>query len=63
MLLDYIKLKDVKPALSGYVREAESLLDMSVMPSDKVVHDVRVLMKKSRAAMRLSERSQIMSFI
>jgi CHAD domain-containing protein len=53
MLLDYVKLIEVKPELAGYVKEAEELLDSSVMPSDKIVHDVRVLMKKSRAAIRL----------
>jgi CHAD domain-containing protein len=53
MLLDYIKLKDIKTELSAYVKEAEFLLDLSDIPSDKVVHDVRVLMKKSRAAIKL----------
>jgi len=50
---DYIKLKDFKPVLSGYIREALYLLDPSFAPDDKAIHDVRVLMKKSRAVMRL----------
>ncbi|MCJ7448870.1 MAG: CHAD domain-containing protein [Bacteroidales bacterium] len=50
---DYVKLKDIKPALGGYIREAQSMLNQSSSPDDKVVHDVRVLMKKSRAVMRL----------
>jgi CHAD domain-containing protein len=50
---DYVKLKDIKPALAGYIREAQSMLNLSSSPDDKVVHDVRVLMKKSRAVMRL----------
>lgn len=50
---DYIKLKDIKPALSGYIREAQALLELSAFPDEKVVHDVRVLMKKSKALMRL----------
>jgi CHAD domain-containing protein len=39
--------------LSGYVREAQALLKLAPVPDDKTVHDVRVLMKKSRAVMRL----------
>ena len=50
---DYVKLKDIKPALAGYIRDAQSMLNLSSSPDDKVVHDVRVLMKKSRAVMRL----------
>ena len=53
MELDYIKLKEVKPALSGYIKEAQLLLKQNSVPDEKVVHDVRVLMKKSRAVVRL----------
>ena len=53
MLLDYIKLKDIKPVLSGYISESQSMLNQHLVPDDKVVHDVRVLMKKSRATIRL----------
>jgi CHAD domain-containing protein len=53
MLLDYVKLKEVKPALSGYIRDARLMLKQDSIPDDKVIHDVRVLMKKSRAVMRL----------
>ncbi len=53
MELDYVKLKQIKPALSGYVRESQSLLKKYDIPDEKVVHDVRVLMKKSRALLRL----------
>jgi CHAD domain-containing protein len=53
MLLDYVKLKDIKPALYGYIRESKSMLALSAIADEKVVHDVRVLMKKSRASMRL----------
>jgi len=53
MELDYVKLKDIKPALSGYIREAQALLKLTPVPDERVVHDVRVLMKKSRAAMKL----------
>ncbi len=50
---DYVRLKDIKTALSGYVREALLLLSSDETPAEKTVHDVRVLMKKSRATMRL----------
>jgi CHAD domain-containing protein len=50
---DYVKLKEIKPALSGYIRESQELLKASVVPDEDVVHDVRVLMKKSRAALKL----------
>lgn len=53
MLLDYIKLKEVKPALAGYIREAQLLLRKSDVPDDKAVHDIRVLMKESRAVLQL----------
>jgi CHAD domain-containing protein len=53
MELDYVKLKDIKTALSAYIRRAHTMLKQSPVPDEKVVHDVRVLMKKSRAVMKL----------
>lgn len=53
MVLDYVKLKDIKPALSGYVAESLVLLKRSPVPDDDAIHDIRVLMKKSRAAVKL----------
>ncbi len=53
MELDYVKLKEIKPVLAGYIRESQNLLKQAEIPSDKAVHDVRVLMKKSRAVLRL----------
>jgi len=50
---DYVKLKEIKPALSGYIREALDLLKEDPVPGDKAVHDIRVMMKKSRAVMKL----------
>ena len=50
---DYVRLKDIKPALSGYIREAAALLKEKPVPDEVAVHDVRVLMKKSRAVMKL----------
>jgi CHAD domain-containing protein len=58
MLLDYIKLKDSKQALAGYISEAQSLLKQYAVPDDDAVHDIRVLMKKSRAVISLL-RSQM----
>jgi CHAD domain-containing protein len=53
MVPDYLKLKEIKPALCGYIREAQFKLDPDETPDEIVVHDVRVLMKKSRATVRL----------
>lgn len=54
MELDYVKLKEIKPALAGYIRESQALLKLQDIPDEKVVHDVRVLMKKSRATLKLA---------
>jgi CHAD domain-containing protein len=51
---DYIKLKDIKPALTGYIIEAETILKSSEYPDEEAVHDIRVLMKKARAALRIT---------
>lgn len=51
---DFIKLKDIKPALTGYINEAETILKSSEYPDEEAVHDVRVLMKKARAALRVT---------
>ena len=50
---DYVKLKDIKPALAGYIRDAQILLGKAPVPDDVAVHDVRVLMKRARAVMKL----------
>src|SRR4030042_1085648 len=50
---DYVKLKEVQPALAGYIRDSQILLGKAPVPDDVTVHDVRVLMKKARAIMRL----------
>jgi len=55
---EVVKLKEIKPALYGYVREANLILASGQVPADGIVHDVRVLMKKSRASVRLV-KSQI----
>ena len=54
MELDLVKLKEIKPVLAGYVKEAQTLVSMLLGPDEKIVHDVRVLMKKSRAVLKLA---------
>ena len=53
MELDYVKLKDIKPALSGYISDSQILLKRSAVPDEEAVHDIRVLMKKARGSVRL----------
>jgi CHAD domain-containing protein len=50
---DYVKLKVIKPALAGYINEAHILLGRSPLPDEEAVHDIRVLMKRARATVRL----------
>ena len=54
MELDYVKLKELKPAVAGYIRESQTLLKRAPVPYEKAVHDIRVLMKKSRAVLKLA---------
>jgi CHAD domain-containing protein len=54
MELDYVKLKEIKPALTGYIRESQTLMNIFIVPDEKVIHDVRILMKKSRAVLKLA---------
>jgi CHAD domain-containing protein len=53
MELDFVKLKEIKPAISGYIGKSQKLLKTSTGPDEKAVHDIRVFMKKARAAVRL----------
>jgi CHAD domain-containing protein len=55
---DYVKLKEIKPVLSGYIRASQALLKRSVLPDEKSIHDIRVLMKKSRALVQLTLSQQ-----
>lgn len=55
MELDFVKLRDIKPALSGYIRESKALLKKSAVPDEKAIHDIRVLMKKCRAVLKLAK--------
>lgn len=53
MPFETAKLKEIKPVLCGYISEAHQMIDPGKIPDEKVVHDVRVLMKKSRATLKL----------
>ncbi|MBN2666450.1 MAG: CHAD domain-containing protein [Bacteroidales bacterium] len=44
---------DFKPVLCGYIIDAQSMIHPGRLPGQRVVHDVRVLMKKSRAVIKL----------
>jgi CHAD domain-containing protein len=48
-----IQIKEIKPFLSGYITKARLLLKHDPVPDDDAVHDIRVLMKKSRAVLKL----------
>lgn len=51
---DYVRLKEIKPSLTGYINDSQILLKRSDVPDEKAVHDIRVLMKKSRALLKLA---------
>jgi CHAD domain-containing protein len=53
MVTDIVRLKDIKPVLSGYINDSRAMLNPSSIPGDEEVHDIRVLMKRSRAVIRL----------
>ncbi len=50
---DFIKLRDIKPALTGYIKEAEMILKSAAYPDEDAVHDVRVLLKRSRSVLKI----------
>ena len=53
MELDYVKLKQIKPAITGCIRKSQLLLNKSDIPDEKAIHDIRVQMKKTRAFLNL----------
>jgi len=50
---DYIKIRQIKPLISAYIRKAQVLLKKSEFPDEGTIHDIRVFMKKSRALLEL----------
>jgi CHAD domain-containing protein len=53
MLPDNVQIKEIKPVISAYLTEALILMKRAPVPDDQAVHDVRVLMKRSRAVIKL----------
>jgi CHAD domain-containing protein len=53
--MDYntVKLKDIKPALADYIKKSQIMLGRVPVPDEEAIHDVRVLMKKARATLKL----------
>jgi CHAD domain-containing protein len=49
----YVRLKEIKPALAGYISDSLSMMNSAPLTDEEMVHDVRVFMKKSRAALTL----------
>jgi CHAD domain-containing protein len=47
------QLRNIKPALAGYIRDSLVLLGQLPVPDDTAIHDIRVLMKKQRATIKL----------
>jgi len=47
------QLREIKPALAGYISDSLVLLGQLPVPDDAAIHDIRVLMKKQRAAIKL----------
>ncbi|MCU0459581.1 MAG: CHAD domain-containing protein [Bacteroidales bacterium] len=45
--------KDIKATIAGYFSESLGLLAAQPLPDDEAIHDVRVLMKKHRAVVKL----------
>ena len=60
---DFVKLKEIKPALAGYIRESLALFSLSVVPVEDAVHDASVLMKKARSVVRLIGEQMDTEFI
>jgi CHAD domain-containing protein len=53
MEADLLKIRDIKPQLLSYISEALALIKRAPVPDDEAVHDIRVLMKKCRASLKL----------
>jgi CHAD domain-containing protein len=51
---DIIKIREIKPVLSEYISKSRELLKKAAVPDEDAIHDIRVLMKKSRAVLRLA---------
>jgi CHAD domain-containing protein len=47
------QFRELKPALTGYIRDSLVLLRQLPVPDDAAIHDIRVLMKRQRATIKL----------
>jgi CHAD domain-containing protein len=47
------QLREIKPAMTGYIRDSLVLLGQLPVPDDAAIHDIRVLMKRQRATVKL----------
>lgn len=50
---DTKQLREIKPALTGYIRDSLVLLNQQPVPDDDSIHDIRVMMKRQRATIKL----------
>ncbi|MBE0679917.1 MAG: CHAD domain-containing protein [Bacteroidales bacterium] len=46
--------KEIKPSMTGYITDSLMLLAQQPLPDDDAIHDIRVMMKKHRATLRLA---------
>lgn len=47
------QFREIKPALTGYLRDSLVLLNQLPVPDDDAIHDIRVMMKRQRATIKL----------
>lgn len=47
------QFREIKPALTGYIRDSLVLLNQLPVPDDDAIHDIRVMMKRQRATIKL----------
>lgn len=47
------QFRELKPALTGYIRDSLVLLGQLPVPDDDAIHDIRVMMKRQRATIKL----------
>lgn len=47
------RARDIKSSMTGFITGSLGLLEQQPVPGDEAIHDIRVMMKKHRAAIRL----------
>lgn len=48
------QIREIKPSMTGYITSSLVLLSQQPLPDDDAIHDIRVMMKKHRATIRLA---------